>query len=166
MLTPQQLHDYARALPLGLGVLPLDHPWRHDILIPIPKTHTRPSPRDFRPIRLTELDYRALDAFITNHYTQLWDQHNYRHPAQFGFRKGHSCSDALMTLRAAIDRSSRDQSSLTLLSTDVSKAFDRVPPWTTALALTRMGVSSGIVSFLTSLCSTPFSLKHGFQSKS
>ncbi|MEO1480439.1 MAG: reverse transcriptase domain-containing protein, partial [Bacteroidota bacterium] len=152
LLSNAHLAAYARWLTRSVELtLPSAHPWRNELLLPIPKRSTRCSPKDLRPIKLTEVDYRALDAFITQEVSGTWARMGLLHWAQFGFRAGRSREDALLILRSALERARKNAGLLLLLNTDVSKAFDRVPPWVSAIALKLLGTPPEITRFLVSM---------------
>ena len=46
--------------------------------------------------------------------------------AQFGFKKGSGCRDAIYTVRNIVDRLVKCGSSVNICATDLTKAFDKV----------------------------------------
>ena len=99
--------------------------------MPIKKGPKSIAPSDFRPISLTCNFGKILEQIILNQLKSDLENHDIIPDHQFGFRNGHSTTDALCLLRDKAIGAFKEGKVLTACFLDISKAFDSV--WTDAL---------------------------------
>lgn len=107
--------------------------WKTAVIYPISKVKFNPSnpnyipeTSEFRPISLTSNIGKILEDIILD---KLWSEiadKDCLSSNQFGFRGGHSTTDALYLLRERIGRAINNKMSLVTCSLDLEKAFDSV----------------------------------------
>ena len=124
---------YAISIPLSIifnlsiksGCFPT--PWKHSIVVPIPKTSPPSSaPSDYRPISLLSLVSKLLEKHIANILLDHLFSHNLIPPNQFGFLPNRSTTDALITTCQQIHSSLDSSSNVCGIFLDIRKAFDSV----------------------------------------
>ena len=95
------------------------------IVIPLPKHDTRGAPTsvgDFRGITISPVISKVFELCLLEFIRPYLASSE----AQFGFKKGYSCSHAIYTVRKVIDNFTMNNSTVNLCALDISKAFDRV----------------------------------------
>lgn len=99
--------------------------WKTSKIIPIPKIRN-PGVKDFRPISLLPIVSKILERCIFNQLKEKFFE-NYG-SNQFGFRTGSSSICAMICLNDFITKTvdQKDVNGATLISLDISKAFDTV----------------------------------------
>ena len=107
------------------GEVPRD--WRTANVTPIFKKGARGSPANYRPVSLTSVCCKMLEAIIKDEIVQHLDRHQLIRPSQHGFMAGRSCASNLLTflekVTAAVDRGE----AVDVVFLDFAKAFDKVP---------------------------------------
>lgn len=100
--------------------------WKKAIITPIPKSSSVKELKDLRPISLLPVLSKIIER-IMERQLQIHLQNNHILPVnQSGYRKGHSCSTALLHIVDDVI-SMTDQGKITLLILlDYSKAFDTI----------------------------------------
>jgi hypothetical protein len=71
--------------------------------------------------------------------------------ANFGFRAGKSCNDALTIMKLVIDAANHNKSNLFIGSLDIHKAFDKVPWQGVVNGMRRIGITENIIKLLTTI---------------
>ncbi|KAI8479105.1 hypothetical protein Bbelb_431700 [Branchiostoma belcheri] len=116
--------------------------WKNAIVVPIPKT-TPPSVEEVRPISLTSLLAKVAESFITTWAVSdilpgIDDQ-------QFGCLKGRSTTHCLLDITNQLFKASDKPNTLcSLVSTDYSKAFDRVCHSVAICRLLQLGLRASL----------------------
>ena len=113
--------------------------WKSSRIIPIPKKNGILEAKDFRPISLTSNLGKLLERVMQRRLNEEMDEGAIP-PHQFGFRAGHSTTDALHLLTSKIQAGHDDGHYTAVALLDVKKAFDSV--WTEGLLykLERAGI--------------------------
>ena len=105
-------------------------PWRWAVscISPIPKPKADMSTwGGHRGIAVFTLPAK-LYAAVSDRRIQDWaEKAGRRADGQFGFRRGHSCAQAALVLRATIERQRRSGTPLFVCFVDFQKAYDPVP---------------------------------------
>lgn len=124
--------------------------WKSADIWPIEKKAGKKAPEDFRPISLTSNMGKIFEQIILDHMTYILDDKKTIPDHQFGFRKGHSTTDALCVLRDRATEAFRDRKTLAACFLDIEKAFDSV--WTDGLIykISNIGFHPKITETLTS----------------
>ncbi|PIK37069.1 hypothetical protein BSL78_26097 [Apostichopus japonicus] len=79
------------------SIIPSD--WKHAKTTPVPKICSPASVNDYRPIDISSIGFNCLQKLLLSYVTQSIDEHG--DPNQFAYRKGISCTDAILTLSMA-----------------------------------------------------------------
>lgn len=125
------------------GIFP--SPWKHSIIIPIPKTSPPSSaPTNYRPISLLCIISKLLEKFMANFLLGHLYLNSHIPPNQFGFLPMRSTTDALIS---ACQDSSIPISAVFL---DLKKAFDLVSHPKLIHELNSLNLPSFICHWLTS----------------
>jgi uncharacterized protein YlbG (UPF0298 family) len=100
--------------------------WKIARLIPIPKNKRNNEITNFRPISLLSNLGKLLERVICEKFDEFCEENNVIPKNQFGFRKNHSTTDALLKLHNDIVEGLRQKESSIILKLDAEKAFDAV----------------------------------------
>jgi len=95
------------------------------ITVHLPKASCKGSPKnvdDYRGITILPTISKLVERTIE----KCLLPYLYTSTSQFGFKKGHSCAQAVFSARKIIDLFSHHGSTVNICSLDISKAFDRV----------------------------------------
>ena len=90
--------------------------------VPLFKAKSKYDCNNYRPISkvLEKIVYKSTITFL--------DKHNILYDSQYGFRKHHSCSDAIMELVSEILKNKENGIHTPCVFVDLSKAFDTLDP--------------------------------------
>ena len=126
------------------GVVP-PH-WKQAIVVPIPKTNT-PMWNQLRPVSLTDHFAKVTESFIIG---WLMDDIECQIDGnQFGNRKNHSTSHYLVRLLDNLLSDAEKSKSISrVITTDFSKAFDRVNHNVAIPKLIQMGARPSIIPWI------------------
>lgn len=109
---------------LNTSSLPLA--WKTGKVIPLHKSGSKTSPRNYRPISLTSTCCKLLEHIIFTNLINSLESNSFFTPSQHGFRKTLYCESQLLSfthkLHQILDRSSLAD----CIFLDYSKAFDKV----------------------------------------
>ena len=104
------------------------HLWKIAKIIPIPKKPHTNLINDLRPISILPTMSKVLERILYNQIYQYSELQNILPLTQSGFRKGHSCTTALLKIVDDV-RYHQDRSMDTaLIALDFTKAFDSLDP--------------------------------------
>ena len=121
-------------------------------IVMIPKPNTRQTDaKNYRPISLLNFMSKIYSRIINNKLKEFLEQNNIIRDTQFGFRRKRGTSSLLTQLYELIARTKCDKKTLiTIVSRDVSKAFDKL--WRKGLIykLIEMGLPNKIIKILNS----------------
>ncbi|CAH1259201.1 Hypp2194 [Branchiostoma lanceolatum] len=122
--------------------------WKEANVVPLPKS-SPPSIDELRPISLTPMLSKLCERFVTNWIVN--DISPRLDPRQFGGRKQRSTTHALVSLVDFLYKSSSLPSSIcTLVTTDLSKAFDKVDHTIAVRSLLDIGVRPSVIPWICS----------------
>ena len=112
-------------MSLKTGVVP--ESWRIANVIPIFKKGDRSLSSNYRPISLTSIVGKLLEAIISNSIRNHLEKHRLINDSQHGFTSGRSCLTNLLTFFSSVFESVDEGHNYDVVYLDFSKAFDRVP---------------------------------------
>ena len=91
----------------------------------------RSNPANYRPIALASAVAKVFETWLDFHFNKHLESYNHLSDHQYGFLKARSTEDLLSYLTHAWSSSHRNFRKLSVVTLDISKAFDRV--WHKAL---------------------------------
>ena len=96
--------------------------------VPLFKCQSNIDCNNYRPISLLITISKLLEKVMYNRTIQFLDKHKLVFISQYGFRKKHSCSDAIMILTSEILKNNENSLYTACVFLDLSKAFDTLKP--------------------------------------
>ena len=81
---------------------------------------------NYRPISILPFFSKVFEKIVANHVIEFLDKHNILYEKQFGFRKCHSTSHAIITLVEIVSRALDSGKVIVGVFLDLKKAFDTV----------------------------------------
>ena len=115
--------------------------WKKGFIRPIPKSNNANKVQDFRPITIQSPLAKLFDRLCFQQLYPFIEREQLLPIQQHGFRKNKSTETALTTLMSAMCNAAERREMTTLLSLDMSKAFDRVSPQILLNRLLDSGIS-------------------------
>src|SRR5581483_11734561 len=94
-------------------------------IVPIPKVKNPVSANDLRPIAVQPVLTKLLGKFLFNQLTEYFNAHNMLSNVQFGCRKFHSTTFALITIYDFIIKEISENKFCIFVALDIRKAYDR-----------------------------------------
>ena len=110
---------------LDTGVVP--RIWRQANVVPIFKKGDKGESSNYRPISLTSVVGKMLEAIIARAIRKHLDDHSLIKNSQHGFTKGKSCLTNLLSFYRKVFETMDSGDRYDIVFLDFSKAFDRVP---------------------------------------
>ena len=107
------------------AILPFS--WKEATITPIFKKGDRKLSNNYRPISLTSIFCRMLEAIIKDKIMSYFTINNFFCNEQFGFRSKRSCETQLLTVMKHWSRLIEDGTCIDVIYLDFQKAFDKVP---------------------------------------
>ena len=95
-------------------------------VIPIYKSGDKQSIENYRPISVLSFFSKKIRKIVANYVLIFLDQHAILYDHQFGFRRGHSTSHAIISLVEKVSRSLDTGKIVVGVFLDLKKAFDTV----------------------------------------
>ncbi|XP_072051972.1 uncharacterized protein [Amphiura filiformis] len=149
MAAPELATPLARLFQLCFdkGYMPAQ--WKCAHVIPCYKKGDKHTPGNYRPISLLCIMSKVMEKLVSKKMWKHLDEHHLISPRQFGFRAGHSTSDALTYVSQCLANSLNNREEARVVCLDISRAFDRV--WHTGLLekLSALGFSGTLHAWLT-----------------
>jgi hypothetical protein len=112
-------------LSLKTGKIPQD--WRDANVTPLFKKGARDKPENYRPISLTSIVGKMLEAIIKDCIVEHLDKFKLLLDSQHGFRKGRSCLTNLLDFMEVVTKFLDNRDSVDVVYLDFAKVFDKVP---------------------------------------
>jgi hypothetical protein len=114
-------------------------------LVAIPKVESEDSDvKKMRPVMLIEVIRKLHSGAIFKEIREEWERSGILHPAQHGFRAGHSCASGIFQFINAMEASEEDMKEIFFSTWDIKRAFDSVFRELIELALRRLGVPAEV----------------------
>ena len=133
---------------LSLKFNSIPQQWKCAYVVPIFKKGDRRCPTNYRPISLTSSFCRLFEAVISKKIMQHFLTYNLFSPFQFGFVPNRSSCGQLLTCLHKWYSSFFNNEPMSVLYTDISKAFDSVNHRMLIKVLHSYGLSFEVVSWL------------------
>ena len=134
-MTARVLKDYADILAPALtlifnksmseGEVPAD--WKQANVTPIFKKGTKADPGNYRPVSLTSIPCRVMEACIRDKIVRHLEENELINPSQHGFMRRKSCTTNLLEFLEKVTSEVDQGNALDIVYLDFSKAFDKVP---------------------------------------
>ena len=105
-------------------------------------------PSNYRPICITSVMLKVLTRLMNTRLEQMVEHHGFLSQNQFGFRKTHSTSDAILIISAAIDKAKMESMDAGLASIDLSAAYDMVCRTTLFKKLRSLGINGTFLAII------------------
>jgi len=124
--------------------------WKISKIMPLAKCSHPKSNDDLRPISILPILSKLFEKILYKQILAYAEIKNILPPMQSGFRKGHSCNTAILSVKDDILKSLDENLCTALIAIDFSKAFDRLLPKTLLLILKHWGFHGSAVSLVRS----------------
>ena len=111
------------------------------------------NPKSWRPIALLSTVGKLLDAVTSSRIASMAEEYNMLPSIQMGCRRQRSTETALAYLCTSVKQVWKSNRVCSLLSLDLSGAFDRVLPLRLGQCLRRKRVPEWVIAFVMSFCS-------------
>ena len=157
-----------------LGYFPERYKSAKTICLRKPNKGSYSQAKAWRPIALLNTIGKLMEAIAATRLSELAEKENLLPEMQMGFRKGRSTETALFLLTSQVEKIWKEGMVASLLSLDISGAYDRVLPEVLKRILERKGIPDWFVTWTfsfttkryTTLCfddseSTPFPIHCG-----
>ena len=108
------------------GVFP--DPMKNADTVPLFKSKDNTDCNNYRPISLLITISKILEKVMYTRTIKFLDKHRLLFDSQYGFRKKHSCSDAIIELTSEILKNNENSLYTACVFLDLSKAFDTLKP--------------------------------------
>ena len=112
-------------MSLKEGIVPLE--WKEAKIIPLFKKGSRNKSVNYRPMSLTSVICKLLEAIIRDHMMDFLNKHKLINPSQHGFIKARSCLTNLLCFFEEITKWVYEGSPVDVIYLDFQEAFGRVP---------------------------------------
>ena len=124
------------------GFVPAD--WKAANVTPIYKKGDRTSPGNYRPISLTSVVGKLLEAIIRDKIVGYLENHSLIRDSQHGFRNKRSCLSNLLTFYNDLFFAHDASRSLDIVYLDFQKAFDKVPHNKLMFKIKQLGIDGNV----------------------
>ena len=147
-ISPKILKETAHVFNMSLqeGIVPLE--WKEANIIPLFKKGSRNKSENYRPVSLTSVICKLLEAIIRDHMMDFLIKHKLINPSQHGFLKARSCLTNLLCFFEEITKWVDEGSPVDIIYLDFQKAFDKVPHQRLILKLKSHGMGNSIINWI------------------
>ena len=121
--------------------------------VPLYKSKCKSDCNNYRPISLLITLSKLLEKIVYKRTKAFLDKHDILFSSQYGFRKKHSCSDAIMELVSEILKNNENGIYTACVFLDLSKAFDTLDPVILLEKMQNYGIRGKASSWFTSYLS-------------
>ena len=133
------------------GILP--DCWKEATVVAIHKKGSKRDVRNYRPVSLTSVICKMLEAIIKNHILHHLELHSLLSDHQYGFRPGRSCELQLLRIVNEWTLCLDERKPIDILYLDFQKAFDKVPHIRLISKLQAYGIDGNLLSWINSFLS-------------
>nr|VZI40559.1 unnamed protein product [Spirometra erinaceieuropaei] len=133
-------------LSMRTGRLPSQ--WKTANLVPLYKGGSRMAASCFRPISLTCLSCKTMEALVKSAIQQFCEENNLLQDFQHGFRRGRSCLSNLLACLEIWTRALEEGFEADVVYIDFSKAFDTVPHQRLLHKLSAIGIRGDLLNWI------------------
>ena len=156
-ITPKLLKIAAHEISLPLKLIfelslrlhQVPSTWKHTTVVPIFKKGVKGSSANYRPVSLTSIPCKILEAIIADSITAHLTAHNLLHATQHGFICGRSCATNLILFMDKITEIVDRGGAADIFYLDFSKAFDKVPHQRLLQKISVKGIGGHILAWIT-----------------
>ena len=131
---------------LDTGQLPSE--WKAGDIVPIYKKGNKQCPGNYRPVSLTSVVCKVMEAIIRDKLMDYLSTTDQLHNAQHGFRTKRSCSSQLLTTLEEWSRAIENGDPVDAIYCDFAKAFDSVPHKRLLRKLRACGVAGRVLRWI------------------
>lgn len=131
---------------LDSGVLPDD--WKKGLVVPIFKKGSKQDPSNYRPISLTSIPCKILEAILREGIMDHLNTHQLLSPDQYGFRPKRSCAAQLLHTLQEWSQMIEEGNTVDAIYLDYSKAFDAVPHQRLLTKLKSYGIGGKLLKWI------------------
>ena len=131
------------------GIYPTS--WKEGYIVPIYKSGNPLDPINYRGITILNCLGKLLNSVLNNRLTSFLIKNNIISKTQIGFEKDSRTSDHIFTLKALIDKYTKNKKKVYACFIDFKKAFDTVDHNALMLKLKRAGIGDLMLETLKSL---------------
>ena len=125
--------------------------WKHGDWTPVHKKDDKYSKENYRPITVLPCVDKVFEQLVGTQLTAGFDSHMYEYSS--AYRKVHSCETTLINLVEGWRKARDNKLAVSILSTDMSKAFDSLHPPLLLSKLKAYGFQDSTVQLLNSYLS-------------
>nr|VZI39671.1 unnamed protein product [Spirometra erinaceieuropaei] len=133
-------------LSMRTGRLPSQ--WKTANLVPLHKGGSRMAASCFRPISLTCLSCKTMEALVKSAIQQFCEENNLLQDFQHGFRRGRSCLSNLLACLEIWTRALEEGFEVDVVYIDFRKAFDTVPHQRLLHKLSAIGIRGDLLNWI------------------
>ena len=133
------------------GIVPIE--MKSANIVPIHKSGDKTEPGNYRPVSLTPIIAKIFETIMKNFIESHVERHQILSEYQHGFRKGHSTSSNLINFTNDLANLANESKSISVIYTDLRKAFDSVPHDLLLRKLGQLGVTGPTHRWLQSFLS-------------
>ena len=133
------------------GILP--DCWKNATVVAIQKKGSKRDVRNYRPVSLTSVICKMLEAIIKNHMLHHLESNSLLSDHQYGFRPGRSCELQLLRIVNEWTLCLDERKPIDILYLDFQKAFDKVPHKRLISKLQAYGIDGNLLSWIKSFLS-------------
>ena len=128
------------------AILPFS--WKEATITPIFKKGNRKLSNNYRPISITSIFCRMLEAIIKDKIMSYFAINNFFCNEQFAFRSKRSCETQLLTIMEHWSRLIEDGTCIDVIYLDFQKAFDKVPHKRLMNKLKAYGIQGNVYTWI------------------
>ncbi|BHF60820.1 hypothetical protein SprV_0100378700 [Sparganum proliferum] len=130
-----------------LGRLPSE--WKTANIFPIYKGGARSSANNYRPVSLTCICCKLMEAIVKKATMKFLEQNHLLSDLQHGFRQNRSCLSSLLLSTEQWTRALGEDGGVDVIYTDFKKAFDSVPHRRPIYKLSEIGIRGSLLTWIT-----------------
>ena len=134
-----------------LGIFPSS--WKRTHVFPFSKKGDKSDPSNYRPIAITSLISKTMEAIITKQLLVFLETNNLLSDHQYGFRQARSTGDLLANAVHAWSSTLESYGESRVTSLDTSKAFDHVSHKCLLAKLPMFGLHRTLIKWISSFLS-------------
>ncbi len=117
-------------------------------MTPIFKKGSRADPGNYRPVSLTSVPGKVMEALVKEELVAHLDRHKLLKKSQHGFMKGRSCTTNLLEFLETVTNVLDGGKCIDVIYLDFSKAFDLVPTKKLLAKVRSHGISGPTLTWL------------------
>jgi len=136
---------------IATGIVPDE--WKTAEVTAIFKKGSRSDPGNYRPVSLTCITGKVLEAIVRDSIVDYFNQYGFYSECQHGFRNKRSCMSQLLQVMERLTLAFDESTPVDVVYLDFRKAFDTVPHERLVLKLEAYGITGRISGWVKSFLS-------------